>query len=523
MIHIKRNRCGYAGTDGYTCVGAPTLSAMFVGNGITCDNDYYRDADDDWEIDFEPALPLATMESFLAPYGLANDLWQMPKAETQERYDQLAADYQSHVWQAFRDTQTPEAEFGRALADWLLHMFVGTVLSNDPHEVQGVDPASVQPTLNTSYAYMQDQINALEYSETVQPFQHYVDKYMHGGSYMDNYLNLPAEFRGQVTAWSPVPDMGQAETDAEEDVTAPEEECRDNFDAGTAAGFLDLLNKVYTKFNNTGVAVSSKVTARSNSDGGPTSYVQIVNHLICFSNRRFEPGFIEPMLPVKQPVPPVLTVTQTDSGIDGAMLAIANITSWKNIVNMWLDDIGRSLMHIWGLRSLLVSMMKNQLGSTTFDFTISTTSDDVLTWDTESGTTSNPSFTVGGGTMYVNGQAVSVSALASGISASSVPVHIWLNVTLSNCDNTTGQYGSVSAALGTSAATGNDRFAISIGGIRKITLSTSNGVPGYTLYQILQERHFVSIELVRVCKAGVLYRFTSGASPYRVLATTTCD
>ena len=518
MIHIQPNGCGY---NGYTCVGAPTLSAMFVGNGLTCDDDYDRGPEDDWTATFTPPMPLAMLEGFLAPSHLSEPLWLMAKAETQEEYNTQRGNYQSWVYNYFRtvDYQSMEAQFGRAMADWLLHTFAGTALTDDPFDVDGVDPASVQPTLNLAQAYIQAQIDALEYEEDVPPFSYYAGIYLHGGNYIDNYLNLPVEFKGPVTTWSPVPDMGHAETGALYTLTAPEEECRDNYDAMTDGGFLDLFRKVYTAYPYQAAPVS-RVIARSNSSDGPTAYVALINHLICFRDSVFEPGFIEPLLPVSNPVPAMPCVTGVDSAIDGAMLGIANLTAWKNIVNLWLNNTARSLMHIWGLRSLLIRMMRDTSGG---DFTIEASNNNVLTWTTRSGTHSTPSFTVSRGTAYVNGIGIAVASLSS-ISApsGSSTTYVWLNISLSDCDSH-GQYGTVTAELSTTRQTGANKFSVGIGGIRRLQVSSNNGMPGYTLYQIIQERHSVAADIVRTCEEGVLYRLTTGASPYKVLAVVECD
>lgn len=522
MIHIKPFRCGYGGPDGYTCVGAPSLKSMFIGNGLTCD--YDMDRSDDWETSFNSPIGYSKLEQYaelMAPRHYASGyvpatppppyIWYWTELDTLFPLTPYAQDTDL-------SDATTEIQFAVALSDWFDNTYGGGTGGSDaPYHVPGVDASTARQILNALSHYIEDWRDWHEDSqqpETEPEFYDYAQRYMHPANYIDNYLNLPVKTRGFVTTWKPVPDMNSNDTSDPEavtvDLTAPEEECRENYDID-AGGFLDYFRRVYR----------TKVIARANDGTAPTPYVPLISRLVCFSDACLEPGVIEPVLPVAQPTPAWPVVTQAESGLDGASLAIVNLNQWRNIVNLWLNNTARSLTHIWGLRSLLIKIMQGTHADTNV-FHIDT-QDDVLTWDTESPSmpVTVPTFTVHAGSIMVNGASVSASDISVS-TGNADHVYVWLNITLDNCDSATGQYGSVSAALGTSRATGSNVFSVGIGGIRKLAVARDNGIPAYYLYQITQERKTVAVDIVRVCKAGVLYRFTSGASPYKVYEVTEC-
>ena len=522
MIHIKPFRCGYGGTDGYTCLGAPTLKSMFIGNGLTCD--FIMGRTDNWETSFNSPIEYSKLEQYAELMALrhyaSGTVPPTPPPPYWWYWTELDSLFPLTPYAQDTDLSnaTTEIQFAVALSLWFDNNYGGGTGGSDaPYHVPGMDASTVRQILNALSHYIEDWRDwheGTQQAETEPEFYDYAQRYMHPGNYMDNYLNLPVRTRGFVTTWKPVPDMNSRDISDSEvvtvDPTAPEEACRENYDID-AGGFLDYFRRVYR----------TKVIARAN-DSSPTPWVSLISSLVCFNDAYLEPGVIEPVLPTVQAVPAWPVVTQTESGLDGASLAIVNLNQWRNIVNLWLNDTARSLMHIWGLRSILIKIMQGTHQDTNVFYI--DTQDDVLTWDTESPSmpVTVPTFTVHPGSITVNGTSISASNYQVS-TGNSDHVYIWLNITLDNCDATTGQYGSVTAALSTSQATGSNAFSIGIGGIRKIAVARDNGIPAYYLYQITQERKTVAVDIVRVCKAGVLYRFTSGASPYKVYEVTECQ
>jgi hypothetical protein len=501
---------------------------LIIGNGITCDYLYNRHGDSigDWTVQFDLAIPRSLIEAYLAPYQVASLIRTIVNPATDAEYEWAVESFESYTLYMFQDYEPPEGEsydqnmkkFGEALGCWLLTEFGGPDLKEYFGGFTiydcGYDPSLVRVTANVSRAYVAGQITALEQETEVEPFQYYLDMYMRDGSYMDNFYNLPIEFRGQVTAWTDIPNMGYRADHTP--MQSPEAECRNNYDATTPDGFLDLFGTAYTDGSR------CPVVARAYHDTGPDMYVSLNNNLICFMDGIFEPGFMDPLLPVEQPDPPWPVQSSHDAALDGLIVGFINITRWKYIAELWFDNIARSLGHIWNLRCLLNSIMRSSMLDSG-DFYIDTQGE-VLTWDTEYPVEPQtpPVFTVHAGKVQVNGVNIQVSNINVTL-GNRDSTYIWLNITLSNAGSN-GQYGTVSAVLSeTHGGNGNDRFSIGIGGIRKHKCNRVNGIPGYTLYQITQERHSVAVDIVRTSTNGVLYRTTSSASPYRALATANCN
>ena len=502
MRHILPNRCGYGGTSGYQCVGVPRLDSMFASLGLTCD--YLMDRDDDWDTDVDIPIGWTKMNAYANVLKSQDAVVVTPTPSGD-----------SYVWSVsalatmFPDDGSTETEFAKAIGVWFnaVNQYESPGNPNAPYEVPGVDAITVTQlleSLSSFRAAWQAWDGITPHVAANEPvYKTYFDMYMSARNFIDNYLNLPVLFRGFTTMWNYVLMMDPgSQTDY---FLPPEVTCRTDFNPASVTGFIDLFGKAF---------FSGRVSARATSKSGSTPYMQLSSSLVCFNDGYFEPGLIEPSLPVHQAAPAWPVISQVESGLDGLGLGVINTAQWQNIVNLWLNDTGRSLMHLWAVREMMINIAKNNRDD---DFTISQTSGDTMWWDTQGSSITHPHYRVKAGTAQVNGTSVSVSSFTYS-NSSFTHVYFYLNFTLSDCD-AEGHYGSVSAAIGTSKS---GDFSVGLGSVTRLTVSRQDGRPLYYLYQVYQERNTVAIELVRTCKAGVLWRLASGASPYKVIDVTEC-
>lgn len=510
MRHILPNRCGYGGQSGYKCVGVPRLSSLFASIGLTCD--YLMDRTDDWDTDVDIPIRWDKLNAYanviksqdsVIGHFVSDDAWEWDVSSLDALFPPGGTD--------------TETLFAIAIGQWF-NVVSGYGPGYDetaPYNVPGVDSITVTQLLESLAAFRsawQAWDAVLPHHVASEPvYKTYFDQYMSARNFIDNYLNLPTSFRGFTTMWDYVLMMDPGDNTNYFD--PPEVTCRADTDVLQQGGFMDLFNQDF---------FAARVAVRSKSDAGATPYTQISSSLVCFNDGVFEPGLIEPSLPVKQATPTWPVISQVESGLDGLGLGAINVAQWQNIVNLWLNDTGRSIMHLWAMREM---MLKASNVNRQEDFSIKSSSGDTMWWDTDSNSISYPRYKITSrtaniaGYANVNGTSIAVPEYTyNSIGSSFSHVYFYLNFTLSNCDNE-GHYGTVTAAIDTSQS---GDFSVGIGGIYRLTVTRLDGRPAYYLYQIFQERNTISVELVRTCKEGLLWRLSSGAVPYKVLETAPC-
>ena len=329
-------------------------------------------------------------------------------------------------------------------------------------------------------------------------------------NYIDNYLNVPVAFAGFIMTTDHLLDMARIQPRLCEDgetihdgdiqypcVAPPEISCGDfGQDDGKVIGtyrvYKDLVdistdNVIWDKLGQTSI--------------------------FCFSdNPVVYPGMLEPMMDTTFPPIGLDANISTDMALDGAMLALVQLTKWRINADSRLNALSSAIRHIGSLRNLLTAINTTSICD---QFKIKLRSGSPLQYeDTEE----PPRYDVTGGKVLINGVELSVA----GVDDYRAPMYAFLCIDVSDADDETGQYMTVTAQIlrthGTKLTQHHD-YVLGIGGVRRVKGKQQNGYPTYYLYEIVQERCEISLDLVRTDKAGILFRETSGKSPYKVLDT----
>lgn len=325
-------------------------------------------------------------------------------------------------------------------------------------------------------------------------------------NWIDNYLNIPTKVEGFIITTDHLLNMGSAinpnctgsQTPC---IQPPETSCSNGISYGSDSwvGLWSLYASVVDVF----------------LEGLRSDWLKLLNKWYCWRDGETEgkllPGILEPMLDTSfSPVGLDVDIS-TEIALDGAMLTLVQLTKWRIKVDERLNYLMSQIKHISSIRNLLSAMNRESICE---EFKIELTKGSPLQWNTTR--PKAPTYSINSGSVYINGQAkVNVSG-RSGITA---PFYMYVNITLGGAGDD-GQYTSVTVSMDKTPS-GDASFGL--GGVRLVQGDKQYKIPTYYLYEIVQERCYLSVELVRTSKEGVLYRLSDGTIPYKVLDTAECD
>lgn len=317
--------------------------------------------------------------------------------------------------------------------------------------------------------------------------------------YLDNYLNIPVHFEGFRMLVAPILVM---DTGAGATVVAPEVSCMTTTDPFTVAGFVDLYD-VYKSI--------ACVTTE-------TPPVIFVTDLPCFKPDALElpvsPGLLEPMIDTAFPPVNISTMTGIDASFDGVYIALETFHQWRIVTEARINNLIQQIYNLRGIRNVLVAM---QMETSCNEFKIARTSGSILHIGSVSG---GPSYSVAGGGAIVNGKIVTI-----GTKSFTAPFYAYINFTLTAG---TGEDAGTYTITGELSNEKNANYSIGIGGVKQVdtdsyTESNTSRTRRHVLYQIVQERCNVDIDLVRMPKAGFMFYTGVGAVPFTTYAYEECE
>lgn len=276
---------------------------------------------------------------------------------------------------------------------------------------------------------------------------------------IDNYVQLPQTFEGFVMTLTPIIDMSGSETGPE----VAELDCRVNFDPFTKApnsvlnsdpdytaepdtvndGFLNLYNNVDPQYlENVYVDAKESTQLIHGSTTQPyykmtpylrgrTDYVAGVGYRIVDPNDGVRvplyagPGILEPMLDTSFPAIGVDTITSADIIGDFTMWEFNTLSQWQKTVDGRLNALNAKIPVIdyGGIDGLLNLENNKNKKSPCSNFNISIASG-LNPLIKRIPPAENPVYSVGGGTILINGATVDVT----GIDDVEAPTEIYLDV-----------------------------------------------------------------------------------------------
>ena len=344
-----------------------------------------------------------------------------------------------------------------------------------------------------------------------------------GGDYIDNYLNLPTSMKGFMITTDHLLDMSNIP------VQPQELTCAESFNtSGTG-----LINGLYDYY-------SSKVDAAATQSTTATKDVVwelMLHRTFCFLNTPLMwPGILEPMIDTAFPPVGLDVNIATDVALDGAMLALVQLTKWRIQVDNRLNRISAMLSRIAALRNLLSAMNRQSICE---DFKISLAKGSPIAYEepvseidpdgplgplppsyppgyNPSTDPDRPQYNIADGKVKLNGDTILTVKGTENIPA---PFYAYVNIYLEDPDEE-GHYTDAEAKLELSPD-GNASFGI--GGVKVVKGDHQRGTPTYWLYEIFQERCTLSVEMVRTSKEGFLYKLAGGAVPFKVVEGADCD
>lgn len=320
-------------------------------------------------------------------------------------------------------------------------------------------------------------------------------------SYIDNYYNLPVNVRGFAMSVDTIIDMHS--------VSAPETSCKDDIDA-FGSGFLDLYS-----------AFQSSVTYKYGAEGG---YVLASSNLLCAEDEFLYPPLLEPILDTEFPPPTFDIPPIIDPIADGIYVILATILNWMCVVEYKINDLYNKIKEISGIRNLLLSFATNK--TTECDcFSIYLT--DGKAFGKRSKPSKNPTYTVDGCTIEVNGQSVYIEG-----DSAKAPFYAYAVIPLNEDED--GVYSAEDGYIdfGSPPAGSEDEIIIGIGSVRLVQSSDANRsdgdyvsgskIPKFYMFVVEQEECVPQVEVVRTPNEGFLYRMGGGTVPYKAYEYEEC-
>lgn len=324
---------------------------------------------------------------------------------------------------------------------------------------------------------------------------------------IDNYLNIPNDVRRWVMSVDHILDMS-ADLNV---LQPPETTC-----AAAADVLYDLFSNPYHDIIDARAVPDTEGSAESD-----VPYVTLHDHLLQCAEvacvitadaptmKRFsgtgttgqilhpaaigttdpyiaDPGCLEPMLATEfSPV----DIDVDPWNLNGMLYVLLQMTRWRVIVDERLNELSMILAQLSGLRNLLIAMNKLSICD---NFKITLTSGKPLHWAGNTG--SEPTYTVAGGTVLINGESRTVSGLTA-----SGAFYAYINVTTSAGEDGISDF-KVSMSTSKSGV-----YSLGVGGVRKVkSESKSANAIKYTLYEIVQERCAASIFIQHTAKKGLV-------------------
>lgn len=340
-----------------------------------------------------------------------------------------------------------------------------------------------------------------------------------GSNYIDNYYNLPIQFKGFVTSVDSIPNMYKS------DLPYPECSCINNTNPFVSNGFLNLVKEFYpsesyyTNIKETAESLYSMDVARLSTVGA--SYLnsndiasRYVEALSDFKENGIDstlgPGIAEPMLEVGFPTVSIKVNTTDDAFSDGLVFVVASFSKWKNLVDTKLKELGSYNKKVKGMENLV---NEQQMQSICDQFKIELTEGNPLI--VGSSTDVSPTYRISGGTAYVNGYAIEVL----GVDNIQAPFNAYIKFYI---DDTTKELKGIIELTDT-----REDFNSYIGGVHKIVSEKTSESEKYILYQIEQKTCYIDIDMVRT-EDGFIYRDTANEQsvpgmPFTSFGFKTCD
>jgi len=243
----------------------------------------------------------------------------------------------------------------------------------------------------------------------------------------DNYYNIPTRFSGFTQSIDHILDMN---------ATLPinELDCiqLSAADDAPSGAFLDLYN--LPAYN---AIVDAAVCAAE------SAYAPVKTALLCCNEDGKEftvcPGLMEPLLDVTFDPVGIEVMPLIDVVMDGAMIAVVNLTKWRYLIEEYLNQFGDILsFEIDALFELIVALNEAVHSPT---FSLEKTGG--LSLDCSDDGSNRPTYDVTGGTILVNKEYVTVDGLQGLVP----PFTVYLNIYFENRDAETGNYSGISATL----------------------------------------------------------------------------
>lgn len=231
------------------------------------------------------------------------------------------------------------------------------------------------------------------------------------------------------------------------------------------------------------------------------------------------PAPLEPLYKNDTFSPQVTTTPVYDAMFNGMTITVEKLQQWNGAVEHQLNiaarmlnrhttqissDIMPKLTELSNMLSGMMQLIKTTNSESMCDsFKISLLNGLPVGIGADSAPTT---YSVGGGSILINGKSVSVSGLAS----VTAPFYVYLNIAYSN--------SSLTVNLGTSPS---GTYSLGIGGVRKV--STGSTENDWVLWEIQQERCQISLDMIRTANAGILFRLSDNVDmPYIALETAPC-
>ena len=329
---------------------------------------------------------------------------------------------------------------------------------------------------------------------------------------INDYNHLPMKFAGFVSKIDTIYDMDK------DNLAYPEKNCVTCVNIFEEAGtFFDMFaaygpgvtyywpgQPEYTgKFRDMlnfdpDYTVSSKIIDPNNPA------VKTCETYVKFSDKSelLDNPLLDPLLETEFPPVSVDVIPAADHALDGAMFTLVQLTKWRIEVESILNELIEEMYINRRIRALVMSLDMN---STCGNFKITASNGNFIQEDD-----GRRQFSVSPGSAVINGFPVR----ANGLDNLKAPFKVFLNITFSNPDLSTGQYQSVTALLSTAAG---GTISVQIGGA-----TMAEGPGGLSAIRIQQTECDVVMDVIRTSKDGVLYRLGNGSSPYRVYETAPC-